>query len=383
MFELKGKNILILSPQSWGKMMLSKHHYAFELARKGNNVFFLDPPIQEKKHQINSIQIQRSDICPNLFLIKHKLFYPYNIKFHSMVLFKFLMKFHIKKVLERINERIDIIWSFDLGNLYLFSWFPNTMKIFHPVDEPLNKNAIESGKGAHIIFSVTNEILDKYKHLDIPSFFLNHGVSDEFFHQPVPSLSSGYDHIRVGISGNLLRQDIDRPVLLQIIKANRDIIFEIWGSYRQNESNIGGFNDADTVTFIDTLQNCSNVILHGAVSPNELQIGYSRMSAFLICYDVEKDQSKGTNYHKIMEFLSTGKTIISNNITTYANDPELISMIADRKANGDLLPLFNNVIRSLDVHNSTFLQEKRKKFAWDNSYKKQVEKIEEQLKKIV
>ena len=30
----------------------------------------------------------------------------------------------------------------------------------------------------------------------------------------------------------------------------------------------------------------------------------SRRDAFLICYDVDKDQSKGTNYHKTLEFIS-------------------------------------------------------------------------------
>jgi len=39
-FELRNKTIIILSPEKWGKMMLSKHHYAIELAGMGNIVFF-------------------------------------------------------------------------------------------------------------------------------------------------------------------------------------------------------------------------------------------------------------------------------------------------------------------------------------------------------
>ena len=44
------------------------------------------------------------------------------------------------------------------------------------------------------------------------------------------------------------------------------------------------------------------------------------MDAFLICYDVEKDQSKGTNYHKVMEYLAYGRPIVSNYVSRYASD---------------------------------------------------------------
>jgi energy-coupling factor transporter ATP-binding protein EcfA2 len=41
---LKGKNILVISPEAWGKSKLSKHHYALTLAAIGNKVWFLQPP---------------------------------------------------------------------------------------------------------------------------------------------------------------------------------------------------------------------------------------------------------------------------------------------------------------------------------------------------
>ncbi|WP_315819854.1 hypothetical protein [Paraflavitalea speifideaquila] len=48
---------------------------------------------------------------------------------------------------------IDIIWSFDLGNLYPFQlWGNKVYKIFHPVDEPLNNTAINSAQKADVIF---------------------------------------------------------------------------------------------------------------------------------------------------------------------------------------------------------------------------------------
>ena len=100
------------------------------------------------------------------------------------------------------------------------------------------------------------------------------------------------------------------------------------------------------------------------------------MDIFLICYDVQKNQSKGTNYHKIMEFFSAGKVIISNNISTYKEQPELVQMIGDREDNKRLPELFHQVIGNLASYNSSDAQRVRSTFAKRNTYASQVERIE-------
>ena len=37
---LKDKSILIVSPEPWAHLFVSKHHYAVHLAQRGNKVFF-------------------------------------------------------------------------------------------------------------------------------------------------------------------------------------------------------------------------------------------------------------------------------------------------------------------------------------------------------
>ncbi len=99
------------------------------------------------------------------------------------------------------------------------------------------------------------------------------------------------------------------------------------------------------------------------------------MDAFLICYDINKDQSKDTNYHKIMEYLSTGKVIISNNVTTYKNMPSLLQMTEERDNNRKLPSLFKEVIGKLAVHNSEACRHARIAYARDNMYGMQLERI--------
>lgn len=371
---LRNKTILILSPQAWGQMYISKHHYAIELAKRGNKVFYLNPPgeghIDNKPVSVTSLPF-----AAGLHLVTHKLYFPYNLKFHAQQLFHWLMKKQVRKIHKAIGNTIDIIWSFDLNNMYQLDEIgKKSIKLFHPVDEPLNETAILAGNGADILFSVTREILHKYEHLKRPMHFINHGVADIFLSSR-NTFNETRNPVRVGFSGNLLRKDLDRDILLKIVHENPDVIFEFWGSYSSKQSNIGGTNDIQTLNFIASLRAFSNVILHGSVATDQLAKAIHNMDAFLICYDVKKDQSKGTNYHKIMEYLSTGKVIISNNVTTYYEQPDLIRMVYSRESNSELPGLFSNTMKNLHQHNSPELQRHRTEFAINNTYSKQLDRI--------
>ena len=370
---------MILSPQAWGNMFLSKHHYAIELAKRGNRVYFLNPPDDKKKLNRGEIKISSSGLNENLFFIEQNLFFPYNIKFHAMGLFQWLMKFHIRKIMKAISAPVDIVWSFELGNLYPFKLFgAGIYKIFHPVDEPLNQHAINAAAGADIIFSVTNEILEKYRHYNIPAHFINHGVTQDFL-LPVDINKPSQEPVHIGLSGNFLRPDIDRETLLQIIDENANVVFDCWGSYHIDQTNIGGAADEGTRSFIQQLQAKKNVVLHGVLSSTQLATAIHAVDGFLICYDVEKDQSKGTNYHKLIEYLSTGKVVISNNVSTYKDQPALVQMIAERTHNRTLPALFKKVVSDLPGYNDPQLQQQRIAFANNNTYPKQIERISQIL----
>ncbi|HVS95277.1 MAG TPA: hypothetical protein VHE54_02295 [Puia sp.] len=410
---LVNKNILIISPQAWGNMFISKHHYAVELARRGNRVYFLNPPGEggpAARPQTNfaararNVEVIRSETVPDLWFIRHNLRFPYKLKFHALPLFHSLMRFQARRILRAIGRPIDIVWSFDLGYLYPFHFFGQSLKIFHPVDEPLTAAAIRAATGADVLFAVTREIVGKYHRFDIPRHFINHGVSNEFLAMaqagdagneadatsdtPLPQTAGGgarsadvpggvgASHaVRIGFSGNLLRPDIDRETFLKIIRDNPGVVFECWGSYKQGQSNIGGAADDATAAFAAALLEQPNIILHGPVPSDRLAKEIHRMDGFLICYDIHKDQSGGTNYHKIMEYLSTGKVIVSNNVTTYQDRPDLLRMVAERDNNRHLPSLFKEVITRLAEHNSPEARNRRIAFARENTYPKQLDRI--------
>ena len=373
-YRIKNKTILLISPQSWGNMFLAKHHYAIELAKHGNEVYFLNPP--QLNHNKERIVIEKSGVEDSLFLIQHSLPFSYKIKFKFITLFHFLMQFHIKKIEQKIGKKIDIVWNFDLGNYYPFKQFSNSpFKLYNPVDEPLNKFGIDSAKNCDVIISITKEILEKYKDYDVPKHFIHHGLAEEFADKKNNETITD-KVVKVGLSGNWLRKDLDTKCLLQIIKENENIVFEFWGSYQERQSNIGGGNDAEVKEFIGALTSAKNVILHGPIPPKKLAVEFKRIDIFLICYDILRDQCHGTNYHKVMEYLSTGKVIVSNNITTYSTIPNLIEMTNSRTHNGELPQLFKTVVNNLQHYNQPNFISLRREFAINNLYSKKISEIE-------
>lgn len=377
---LTDKKILIISATAWGSMLLSKHHYAIQLAKMGNTVYYLlPPPSSEKNNRLKcSFEIKKHPDYEHLYLIQPYLpFYYYYFRFHLSKMYFYLMKKYIDLLLKELNG-IDIVWSFDMADSFPLSIWNSKIKIFHPVDEPKSMAALASAKGADIIFSVTREILSKYADYKIPKYFINHGVNAHYINTFLADRVTNQP-IRVGYSGNLLRGDIDREILLKIILQNSNVIFEFWGPYNIKDSNISGNDDLTTKSFINDLKKSPNVILHGTVKQDELSVNLNRMDAFLISYDVIKDHCGGTNYHKVIEYISTGKVIISNNITTYQDRRDLIQMVEERTHNDKLPTLFEKVINNLNYYNSTELQTQRIAFAHDNTYQKQIDRIEKYL----
>lgn len=81
-----------------------------------------------------------------------------------------------------------------------------------------------------------------------------------------------------------------------------------------------------------------------------------------------------------MEYLSTGKVIILNNITTYKHQLGLVQMVSERDSSNALPDLFSIVISSLDEHNATQRQKDRVEYARDNTYQKQLKRIDEMIR---
>jgi hypothetical protein len=354
---------------------MSKHHYAIELARAGNKVYFINHPDRRKKMNKGEISVLPTSY-ENLYEVKHRLHHPYFLKFKFRSLFNFLTRLHIRRVINKIGEYPDVVWSFDTGNTIPLKIFSKSkLRILMPVDGPFgHTDELRSAEKADVVITVTQRILDVFKGFPLPKLLINHGVADVFLEGRCAALNG--KQLKVGYSGSLIRSDLDIPCFLDIINGHPEIIFEFWGEYDHKKSNIHLPEDVpgDTLAFLDTLHNLPNVILHGPVNPAELAEGLNKMDALLICYRIKNDQ----NHHKVLEYLGTGKVIVSNYMSSYSGeDPDLIYMVNNKEANDGLPELFNRVISKLDYYNAPELAEKRKKFARQYSYSNNLKRIQE------
>ena len=379
MFELKNKTILLISPNKWGKMQISKHHYAIELAKRGNIVYFLNPPCYTLTQNIEIISIQS-----NLFSLSYKPIFPFKIRFHFRLLFDFLIRFQIKKILKRIPNKPDIVWSFETNLFSDLSMFKTDYKIYHPVDMIVGKYQNKIIRSADVVFSVSDIILNEIKRYTkkTPSYFINHGLSLTYANHASKILPENKKKNKVNACyiGNLLLSSLDRRAFQKIIELNTNINFTFFGSYKPEETNVGGTNTTESKKFISFLKNSSNVNLKGVKSPSEIIKNISNYDIFVVLLDTKQDINAGSNSHKIMEYLSFGKVIISSRISQYKKYPGLIEMV-DERHNENLAALFKKVINNLDYYNSPELQRKRIDFALNNTCEKQIERIEKYISK--
>lgn len=371
------KAVYIVSHEKWGKMLLSKHHYAIELAKLGNRVYFVNHPDKQKRLGRGEIKITPSEV-ENVFVIESRLTFPYFFKFRFPRLYQWLISFHIKRMLASAGRQPDIVWSFDSGNTFPLKSFPgNAIKILMPVDGPFgHKSEIESANTADVIISVTDDILKVYERNNTPKLKVSHGVADVFLRHECDAVEN--TPTRIGYSGSLLRADIDYDTLTRLVALHRDKIFEFWGEYDIHGSNIHLPQDiaSHTKSFIEKLRAAENVKLHGPVSPHDLALGLKNMDVLLICY-----QHDCQNSHKILEYLGAGKVVITSRVSQYAEQGDLLEMVAND--NSEYLSLFAKVVSNLKEYNRVARCEKRIQFARQYSYRNNIKRIEEFINRVV
>jgi hypothetical protein len=354
------KTAIIVSPQAWGKMFISKHHYAVELSKLGYKVFFINPPKEKKIGSWCNISIEKS-AYQNLWILSHTLFFSSYLKFHFSWLFNRLV--YIQRwIILRKTGNPDLILSFDLSNNFPLKGL-KCKKIFFSADEPKSKQNFVSANDANLIVSVSQHILDLFQRAlpSTPQLLINHGLSDEFLNI-TECESKKYEGINVGLSGNFLFNDIDYPKLHRITKMNPFISFHFYGSHSEELSNIGSSNNLGNHGYLEKIKNLSNTVFHGVLSKLDLAQELHQMNAFLICYDPINGQSSGSNSHKILEFLSTGKVIYSTHFSYYEGMKDLLEMTINEKVDETLL--FSN----LQELNHPKLMSKRISYAKAHTY---------------
>ncbi|MCO6498734.1 MAG: hypothetical protein J5I50_13870 [Chitinophagaceae bacterium] len=367
------KTIVILSSEPWGKMMLSKMHFAIELARMGNKVFFVNPP--RSGNQTACCVSENPEGYPSITII-HVKENPrrivYREKFFS--LFRIIENKYVRSV-KKITGEVDELWCFNPQFIVNTGKFGAGTNLLFMYDFYRGKYLKKTASQSDAIISVAQNILDYFQDVDKPRLLLNHGLAPAFQQMAGESGEKTDDRIKIGYVGNLLRNAMDIGAFREIISSHPEIDFHIWGPAGLDENNVSGRDiPAETSDFIQFLGQQKNVVLHGVKTPEILAGEIQQADAFLFIYSAKKDINGASNSHKLMEYLSTGKTVFSTYVSHY-DGTDLLVM--DCKEGNNFPAFFDTEIKRLDEFNAPDRQKIRRSFALSNSYEQQIKKIYE------
>ena len=349
-------NILLISPESWNHIFVSKHHYAIELIKKGFNVYFLNPP-----STVNDVEVKEVKEFDGLYTIDY--FIPLR---GQRFLPDFFIRLLDKKLLKRFEDKakckFDIIWNFESSRFYNFSFAnKNVLKIYHQVDLTENFHLKKASSTADICFCTTEFILNRLKPYNKKTYKIHHGVSQHAFNANSSNQQlSNKKGVTATYIGNLDIPYLDVTLLEKLVKNFPAVQFQFVGTYGK-----------DSVAY-NRLSSYSNTVFTGKVASKEI-IGYLNNSdLLLVCYKADEYKEQLASPHKMMEYLASGKTIVATYTDEYKDKKDLLLMT---HRNEDYMSIFNEAIENLNTYNSPQVQEKRIAFAREHTYKEQVDKI--------
>lgn len=348
--NLISKNILLISPEPWSHIFVSKHHYAINLACRGNNVYFLNPPSDHEKCEKTDFE--------NLYSINYTGFVK-GLRFLPSFIQKIFIRRCFKALQRLCNVRFDIVWSFDNSVFFDFSALPKDIfSISHVVDLNQDFQFKKAVKTANICFGVIKKIVDKQLLYNRNSFQIGHGVQNYPKSSKVIKLP-GKNSKKCLHIGNLAMKHIDWNLYNQCIADNSGVDFIFIGSNNLPISQ----------------KNCFKI---NTIPANRIPDYLMSADILWLAYKVQYYQEYATP-HKMMEYLASGKMILATWTEEYV-DLHYNGLIKMSRNSSQFLKYFDEITVNLDFWNNEDLTAKRKAYTADFTYTNQVRKIEELIK---
>lgn len=348
MMKIENKTIVIISPDLWNALPVSKHHYAKELA-KTNKVYFINPPNNDK-----DFKVEKLSIINEYKKVKGLRFFPKFLR-------KLFMKREVYSIINKIeNNQVDIIWSFDTSRLYYLDLFKSKLKIAHIVDLSENFYFKELVQNADYCFGISDAIINKMKIFNSRCFKIRHGY---FLSENVGFIINNHQKKCLYI-GNLTIKYLDWEAIYKLIKHRSDVLFSFIGTK-------SGTLDKNQELFYKKALTAKNSIFKAEVKPEDVINEMLNSDFCLLAYQSKKYPKQLEDSHKIMQYLGSGKPVFASYTHEY-KDTDLIFMYNDVET---IEESFDAFLNNQNNHFSEESRQKRINFALDNTYPKQIERI--------
>ncbi len=343
------KNILIISPEPWNGYSVSKHHYARTLAKQGYRVYFLSPP----NNSLLDIAITKTEY-DNLFEVQAPQVAK-GLRFYPKFLRIYLEHKWLLELEKKIATEIDVVWLFENSRFFNMEFAKDRLKIYHQVDLNQNYHVKEASMSADICFSIAENIKNNINKYNKNIYKIGHGLNkDTIINTPLQYRENiKNDSKNVAYIGNLDMIYINEIMIRDIIKKHPQITFHFIGSYSK---------DGD---LYNVCKQFKNVVWWGRIESKYIESILKMMDIHLIAYRVEEYGEQLTNTHKLLEYLYSGKVVVSTYLDEYKDKRYLLEMVDNSK---DYIDKFDEVVNNLEFYNSTEKQQQRIAFAKEHTY---------------
>lgn len=357
---LKNKKILIVSPEAWSQLHVSKHHYAKHLSSH-NTVYFLNPPSDH--FEITPTEEKRLYVIDNSSLR--------GVQYLPSFLSKFITAWEVNQLEKKLSTKIDIIWTFDPSRLFNLKRLKQKLRIAHLVDLNQTFERDILLKTADLGLTVTNSISKKLSTNKLIIHNIGHACTQHTStsSSPNPKKLPGVNKVKAIYIGNLIRDAVDWEVLYQTAKKYQEVDFIYFGS---DESEIKKLKVNKEFQYLWKCYQLANTHFPGKIAANKIPQTLILSDIQLIAFKTSFHKEQ-TNSHKILEYMQSGRVTVATYTEDFDGNDELIVM---SEHNCEYVSLFNKVLTSLDQFNSNGRMAKRKKLAQENSYEKKIEIID-------
>ena len=296
---IQSKNILLISPEPWDAHLVSKHHYARELA-KNNHVFFLDPPSNKKSND---------PLTNNLSIVRWKNHIK-GIKYFPDYISGGYFKKEVNRLQKFLNTTFDIIWNFDPSRFFNLSKI-NTYNICHIVDWNQQFQRKKLAETSDLCLVTTDFLKKELLKYNIHTHKIHHGVQLTSTTNAI-DLPQGKNTIKVGMIGNLNRSCIDWSLIDNITQNAADFYF-----MGRSDNGIKEQYDKENIYWLGKQR--------AVLIPDFL----AKMDILICCYKLENtfDITQHASLHKTMEYLGSGNVIVTTYQDEYKDKTHLLEMV--------------------------------------------------------
>ena len=353
--ELRGKHVLLISPEPWEGVKLSKHHLAEALAAHGCHVHFLPPPDPSAKG-IELVQHHGMDHVRYRHWLKGVNQLPKAIHL-------WYYRSLIRRIEQLVDHRMDLVWCFDTSRM---QWFPGQGRtgVLHLVDLDILHQGEELMRSADVVFTTTGPIAERVRR----------AAPNATVHKVGHALHGGWLSgtegltdprsavpLRAAFAGLLATHYVDWAAMRAVFAMHPHITFDLYGPHT-------GYTDPD----LEDVRSFVNVHFHGLL-PKEQLIGHLRSADILFLLyrtDILLDQLAYP--HKMLEYLSTGNVVVCSRTLEMEAHTDLVVMAMERE---DALGAFQKAVQDFAALNTGPERRSRISFAQERSMDKLITRL--------